>query len=765
MSVAGRTRTDLLLVAEVALAVMSVASVLSLRRVFESGSFLPPTIAAVLLAHLLAALLRRSRLPQGAVVVVGAAAAVLFVTWARLRATTTLGVLPTPDTLTLAREQIREAIEVFGEVTPPAPVYPGFVLISCLGAWMMAITADLAAFRARAQLEAIIPSTTLFVFGGALGSGGGRLAVAALFIGATLVHWLAQRALAAASSPTWLASEQGGTASPLLRVGAALVAVGVIAAVVVGPRLPGAQADAVVPWRASDREQPDSRVTVSPLVSIRTRLVEQSNLVVFRVRADRRAYWRLTSLEEFNGEQWTSSGEYERADGELGSDVDPSEASFRSLRASFEIASLAQFWLPAPFRPVRIDGTDARYDTDSNSLVTEEETAAGLAYMVTAAVPEITRDDLEQVAPVAPEFIGKEYTRLPAGFSNRVQELAGRIIRGADTQYERAMALQNYLRSSEFTYDLDVRSGHSENALEQFLFVTHRGYCEQFAGAYAAMARAVGLPARVAVGFTPGELDARTGKYVVRGLNGHAWPEIYLNGYGWVAFEPTPGRGMPGAQSYTEVPEAQASIDDPTTPTTLPGSGSPPGASTTTTTTAPSVATTAAPPAGQPAPGDTSERTGWVGRSGLVLLLVAGLAALWVGGLTALRLLSRRRRRKAATTPGARVLVAWSEASEALARAGAPRNPWETPHEFAVRAAGATGVDPRLLVGLAGVTTRVVYGTGDVTQEVADQAAGVAATVATETGARLGGRTRLRLLVDPRPLLPDRRLHVDVQHR
>jgi transglutaminase-like putative cysteine protease len=765
MSTTGRTRAELLLLAEVALAVMSVASVLSLRRVFDSGSFLPATISAVLLAHLLAALLRRSRLPQAAIAVVGVAGAVLFVTWVRLRATTTLGVLPTPDTLTLAREQIREAIEVFGEVTPPAKVLPGFVLMACLGAWMMAVTADLAAFRARAQLEAIIPATTLFVFGGALGSGGGRLGVAALFIGATLVHWLAQRALAAASSPTWLASERGGTASPLLRVGAVLVAVGVLAAIAVGPRLPGARAEAVVPWRAEDREQPNSRVTVSPLVDIRTRLVDQSSVVAFRVRSEQRAYWRLTSLEEFNGQQWTSSGEYERADGELGSDVDPSEAHFRSMQASFEIFALAQFWLPAPFRPVRIDGTAARYDTDSNSLVTEEETASGLEYTVTAAVPEITREDLEQVAPIAPGFISDEYTRLPAGFSNRVQELAGKIIRGADTQYERAMALQNYLRSSEFTYDLNVRSGHGEDALEQFLFDARRGYCEQFAGAYAAMARAVGLPARVAVGFTPGEIDPRTKEYVVRGLNGHAWPEVYLNGYGWVAFEPTPGRGMPGAQSYTEVPEAQASIDDPNTPTTLPGREPAPGASTSTTSAPSLTTTTAAPAAGQTPPGDTSERTGWVGPWALVLLLVAGLAGLWIAGVTALRVLTRRRRRKAATTPGARVLVAWSEASEALARAGAPRNPWETPHEFAIRAAGTTGVDPRLLLGLAGVTTRVVYGAGDVTVEVADQAAGVAATVATETGAQLARRTRLRLLVDPRPLLPDRRRHVDVQHR
>jgi hypothetical protein len=359
--------------------------------------------------------------------------------------------------------------------------------------------------------------------------------------------------------------------------------------------------------------------------------------------------------------------------------------------------------------------------------------------------------------------VAEVYTRLPTDFSRRVQELAGTVVRGATTQYDKAIALQNFFHTPAFAYDLSVPAGHSENALEQFLFITRRGYCEQFAGAYAAMARAVGLPARVAVGFTPGELDASTKQYVVRGLNAHAWPEVYLDRFGWVAFEPTPGRGMPGAQSYTGLPEAQANPDDPSAATTVPGSAPAPGA-TTTSTLAAGTPTTAAAPTPTTRPGASTPTHGRRTFPVLLGVLVA-LPFLWAGALATARVVRRRRRRRAARTPGARVLVSWREATEALARAGTPPWPWETPSEYATRAAGATGVDRRRLVGLAGLATRVVYGSPDIAEELAVQAAGVADSVAVETDRRLGRRTRLRLLVDPRPLLPERRAHVVLDHR
>jgi transglutaminase-like putative cysteine protease len=749
------TRRQLRAVAEISLAAMTLAAVVGLRRLFKDSSFLPPVLISAVAAHAVAAGCRRAKLGHAPALLLGWLAAVLVITWTQLGETALGGIVPTSDTLHQARFEIEAAWRTFGQVTAPAPVLPGFVLASSLGAWIVAFSADTAAFRARANVEAVIPSATLFVFGGALGAGSGRLPVAALFLASALVHWLSQRSLAMASAPTWLSTGTAGT-RPLLRAGVVLAAVGVVAAVVVGPHLPGASAGAVVPWRASDREEPGSRVTISPLVDIRTRLVEQSQSVAFTVRSDRRSYWRLTSLERFDGRIWSSNREYRPAEGELDAGIDLDENTTTVVAQHFTISSLASIWLPAAFRPLHVDGANARYDDDSNSLLVDG-TPVGLTYTVLSAVPSFTAEQLRDVPPVAPRSIAETYTALPRGFSPAVRQEAARIVAGARTQYDKARRLQDHLRGGSFTYDLEVDAGHDADALERFLFDTRRGYCEQFAGAFAAMARAVGLPARVAVGFTTGELDAATGEYVVRGSNGHAWPEVYLDGAGWVAFEPTPGRGAPGAQSYTDVPESQAAIDDPSVATTVPitpTTAAPQGPTTT---------TTAVAPAGEvPLPEDERAATSWPRRvlQVLVAVLLAGLT--WIGALALALRWRRRARHRRAATPAQRVLVAWDEVAEALARAGTPAQAWETPNEFARRAAGATGVDPRLLAGLAGLMTTVSYSNAGVSESAAEQAAQAAAAVKEAAEARVDRRTRLRSLVDPRPLLPDRAARVQV---
>ena len=116
------------------------------------------------------------------------------------------------------------------------------------------------------------------------------------------------------------------------------------------------------------------------------------------------------------------------------------------------------------------------------------------------------------------------------------------------------MALQTYFRSGGgFTYDATVDYQNDDHAMDTFLRVK-RGYCQQFAGTFAALARSVGLPTRVAVGFTPGVQDTNVaGQYDVKGAQAHAWPEVYLGQYGWVPFEPTPGRGAPNEAGYLGV--------------------------------------------------------------------------------------------------------------------------------------------------------------------------------------------------------------------
>ena len=757
MSAPEAARRRLLLLAEITLGALTVTAVLGLGRLFVDGSFLPQVVFAAVAAHATAAACRRRRLTLVPTVLVALAAGTVLTTWFQLGETTTFG-FPTGATLSQARTELADAWSTFGEVVAPAPVLPGFVLAASLGVWVIAFAADSAAFRARAMLEAVVPATTLFVFGGALGTGANRLVVSALFLAAGLGHWLAQRSLAAAASPTWLSSEHGGGTRSLLRLGAGLAAIGVLASVTIGPNLPGADARAVIPWRASDRDGPDSRVTISPLVDIRTRLVDQADVEVFRVKATERSYWRLTSLERFDGRRWTSDRQYRSADGELGTDVDVSAAGVRRSVQTFTVGALSVIWLPAAFRPVRISGVDASYDTDSNSILTPEATAAGLRYTVESALPVMDAEQLQGVPAQAPRDLANRYTALPVDFSPEVQTLAGQVTRSATTQYAKARALQDFFRSEPFVYDLDVKPGHSGNDLEEFLFVTRRGYCEQYAGGYAAMARAIGLPARVAVGFTPGELDPETGEYVVRGYNGHAWPEVYLDGFGWVPFEPTPGRGAPGAEAWTGVPESQADEGDPGTGTTLP---------TTTTTAAPGGgASTTLPnrlPQEDPFFESTEPSSPWPGRILVAAIVLVVVPLVWAGILALAKLLRRRRRRAAAATPGERVLVAWDEVSEALARAGAPSQRWETPDEYARRAAGATGVDGVLLTGLAGLTTTASFGRAEVPEEIAEQAAEVAGRLERAADALVPGRERLRYLVDPRPLLPERDSRVDVR--
>ena len=751
----GPTAVPLLAIAETALAAVTVAAILGLGRVFEDGSFLLPVLTIGVGAHLLATWCRRAGLSARLTALVAGAGLVAVISWLLLPATTAYG-FPTSATLAEVQAQLSSAMATFRDVVAPAPVEPGFVLASAVGVWIIAFVADTAAFRAGAVVEAAAPGATLFVFGAALGAPRQREITTALFLAGILAYWLAQRALVNASSPTWLSRDTIAGSRALMRTGTALGAIAVVLAVLAGPHLPGAAADGVIPWRASDRDA-GARVTVSPLVDIRARIVEQAESVVFTVASPTRSYWRLTSLETFNGRIWSSTRSYKDADGALppGSQLQP--VADIEVTQEFEIGALASIWLPAAYRPVDVEGTDASYDAESASLIVPadiEVTQPGQRYSISSALPLLTREELAAAPAAAPEDIQATYLALPDDFSPDVQQEALRVTAEAVTPYDKALALQDHFRGGGFTYDLDVGRGHSGDDLQRFLLETRTGYCEQFAGAYAAMARAIGLPARVAVGFTPGE-PGPDGRYVVRGANGHAWPEVYLEGYGWVPFEPTPGRGIPNATDYTGVEEQQASLTDPTTGTTVPAETAPapvePSAGATDTT---------LPDVGLGdlglAAGPTSEPSPWPRRLLVLGLVGLGLPALWVAAVALGSTVHRRLRRSAARTPWAQVEVAWTEVREALASVGAPARAWETPKELATRAAGAQGADPVLLHSLAGTVTTAAFAPDGIDGEAAELARAQAGALVAGITETWDGRQRIRHAVDPRRFLPRR---------
>jgi len=520
-------------------------------------------------------------------------------------------------------------------------------------------------------------------------------------------------------------------------------------ALLLGPALPGAGQEALLDTK---RSGDGTRQTVSPLVDIQGRIVDRSDVELFSVQSTVKSYWRLTALEQFDGRLWTSERSYGDADGELGGGL-PDEYTVEGDQ-TFTIEGLDAIWLPAAYSPERIETDDeVRYDDDSSSLVTRrDDVQPGTTYQVISRVPVLNADQLRQVTAPPPDNM-KDYLQLPGSFPNNLRRAAVLITQAGTTQYDKMKALQDYFQ--QFTYDLSVQRGHSTNAIENFL-LARRGYCEQFAGTFAAFARSLGIPARVAVGFTPGELLG-DGKYHVLGKHAHAWPEVYFTGIGWVPFEPTPSRGLPGAEAYTGVPAAQEG-EAPTAPVvTIPGTAAPaqvgnpdqisPDVS------LPQDVNPIDLGLGGSTPSDDSSPLLWLLWIAVAIVVMALLAGLWL--LLVPRLVRARwdRRRRAAQTGADQVLVSWREATEVLDRGGTPAQPSETPLEFADRLTEAGDRDADLVRTMAGNVTVAAYSRDDVSEDVVGDTDEARRTLEERRWSRATWKERLWWRADPRPLL------------
>ncbi len=315
---------------------------------------------------------------------------------------------------------------------------------------------------------------------------------------------------------------------------------------------------------------------------------------------------------------------------------------------------------------------------------------------------------------------------------------------GAATPWDRAKALEQYFTAGDFTYDLEPELGDGIDSIDAFL-TTRRGFCQQFAASYAALARAVGLPARVVVGFTPGEYVQADNEYIVRGRDAHAWVEVWFAGLGWRAFEPTPAGPLPGQA----VPAGTgAEVGDPAADATR----------TPTTTRAPAPAPDANNARGPGAPvgaRDARISTGSsAGDSALdprtkVLVAGLGLGALVGLGVIVRRLWRpRRRRRSRRRDPvvARRVTGAWNEALRACTAAGLPVNPACTPAEQ-VRALVTAGLpdaaQPPLSV-LAEIHSRAQYAPVTITEAEGRDAWLASESVRSRVAEQVSGTARWR---------------------
>jgi len=175
----------------------------------------------------------------------------------------------------------------------------------------------------------------------------------------------------------------------------------------------------------------------------------------------------------------------------------------------------------------------ALLQADMFAAVSSAETYTAESY-----VPIISIKQLRSASTEYPEQIREQYLALPQSVAERVHQLAREIVAAKPNQYDKAKAIENYLRT--YPYDLEVSAApEDQDVADYFLFDLKRGYCDYYATAMVVLARSSGIPARFVSGYSPGYYDAPNARYVVRELNAHSWVEIYFPEIGWVEFEPT----------------------------------------------------------------------------------------------------------------------------------------------------------------------------------------------------------------------------------
>jgi transglutaminase-like putative cysteine protease len=729
--------------ATLALTALTLVTAAGMGRLFRGTSWVAPIIGSAAACHVVCWSARRARLPNVVAALLALVATFLVVAWSVLPETTAYGI-PTAHTLSVLGHDLSRARHDFSTARAPTPALPGFLAASAMAVAVVAVLADWAAFRLHATLEAVAPALATLVFVSVLATDSHRTDWTAAFVAALAVFVVVHESTDRSGERVRFT---GGSGRRPYLSGAAVALTGVVvaAAVVVGPRLPGAHASAVLSVRHSSNGAA-RRTTVSPLVDIRSRLVDQSDVELFTVQAAQPAYWRLTSLDFFDGNIWSSDEPYSPVGSEI--PVPPPPGGAQPLAQRYQISDLGSIWLPAAYLPTAIGGAPGvSWDAQSDSLISQATTSDGESYQVTSAVPLLAPAQLRQ-ASLAGEIVSpvvqSRYTQLPANIPPQVAALARRITADAPTPYDKALALQNYLRDN-FTYSLSAPAGHSDSALVSFLFETRTGYCEQFAGSFAVMARIVGLPTRVAVGFTPGQRQS-DGLWHVLGMHAHAWPEVLLGQYGWVAFEPTPGRGMPGATSYTGVTPQQANAGGPGT------TGTTPAATGTTTPANPAGGRVSTKPT-TPSPARTGSGHGTFSPLAALLALAAA-GVLWLLTVPAARVARRRRRRRRAVAEAERVLLAWEEAAEWLALSGAPRLAGETLLEHSRRAPAAVGLGPDAARGLEELATdaaTAAYAPAGRSEGASHAAEARAAGVERAVLLQAGRWRRVRWWLDPLP--------------
>jgi len=610
------------------------------------------------------------------VAAVGALTVALVAMWSTVPAATRDGV-PTATTSRILRADLRASRADLSTFRLPLHASPGIVVLGALLAGMAAVAARMifgapATRPPRSPAAALVPSAALVTWSTVAdpGTSSAILAAALIGTGSAAVTLAAPAAGAEQGLP-------GRARVRRHRLGSGVV-VSVLAmtvAVAVGATT-GAQSRASTGSGGSGGSTttgavpPTGLALASDLLGLERK---DPSVVLFWARSPVPTYWQVGVLTQWQGRWLPDQATTDALNGASvpgGAVRGLPTSSKRTFDVTVTVGHLSSRLLPVPPATTIVDVPGGGTVTQAGA-VTSRASTLDERYQATAIVAPAVSTAATSSAPglsaaqLAPDLA------LPA-ISPTVTALARQVTSVATSPLGRAEALVDWFRSGAFRYTLTPPTlSPGSDPLVMFLTTARAGTCEAFAGAFAVMARSLGLPTRVAVGFTGGR-TAPGGTTTVRGADAHEWPEVYLGAAsGWVSFEPTPQ--LPSGEL------SPPSVVGPTgvqLPTTIPPSGGPvpitvpPAPSTST-----SSAVSTPPGTGL---GFGASRTTPVSAGAGTWLLVAG-GVLVVLAMVVLVAARRRRLRLRSATNLERALWAYRRAERGLARAGMARPAWRSP--------------------------------------------------------------------------------------
>lgn len=490
--------------------------------------------------------------------------------------------------------------------------------------------------------------------------------------------------------------------------------------------------------------------TFSPLAEVPAGLNTKlnGNPVVFKVRFSgipsgvQIRQIPVATLDQYNGVDWQTSSQFTEVDADLPQSSDPSVGTAAVVEQNYTLQNDVGPFLPALEEPVKISGTGLAFDQLTGSLADTASQLKGRSYSVVSEIPPgaLAFDDPDLLS-AGSEKQGtdpraNQYLEVPSGVPADLTSFDEQVT--GSTELTWLDDLEKQLQTPRFGYSVDAEPGHSLGRLAAMFAVgsaggqyAHDATAEQFAAAFALLARLRGYPARVVVGYDINQpTGARNGQTIsVRSSDITAWDEVDVNGVGWVAFNPT----VPTDQTIVQ-PRSTVTTTPTSVPTTYQhGSLPTPNHSVTTYHNAP------------PRHGSV---TPWI-----IVLIVVVLSPLSVFGLKLLR----RRRRKTSGTVADRVVGAWRETEEHLEAVGVRLTPGMTVCD--VVGACSVRLTPDVVRRIADFQPLVdlaLYSPEDPEEYLADRAWSLEETTTRLVRGAGGLKTRVRLVADPRPLVSSR---------